>query len=116
MGNRLALLPLGFLVVALCGCSSVSNVHTTDSQQPLAVTTQEAEKLRVDGLALYGQQPRGVERVTDAARKLEQAARTLRDDYDAQWPAAQALAFLAENDTRAEFRLAAARRGVVLAR
>ena len=116
MANRPALLLLAVVVAATCGCSSVGNVHTTDSQQPLAVTTEEAQKLRADGLALYGQQPRGLVPVTNAARMLERAARTLRDNYDAQWQAAEALAFLAENETRDGFRLEAARRGVVLAR
>ena len=116
MANRRALLLLGVMIAATCGCSSVGNVHTADSQQPPAVTTEEAQKLRADGLALYGQQPRVLVPVITAARMLEQSARTLRDDYDAQWQAAQALAFLAENDTRSEFRLEAARRGVVLAR
>jgi tetratricopeptide (TPR) repeat protein len=65
---------------------------------------------------LYAKQPRELVSVTKAARMLEQAAHTLRDDYDSQWRAAQALAFVAENETRAELRLEAARRGVVLAR
>jgi len=116
MANRRGLLLLVALVAATCGCSSVGNVHTADSQQPSAVTTEEAQKLRADGLALYGQQPRGLAPVTNAERMLEQAARTLREDYNAQWQAAEALEFLAENETRAEFRLEAARRGVVLAR
>ncbi|HXI85470.1 MAG TPA: TRAP transporter TatT component family protein [Verrucomicrobiae bacterium] len=116
MASRRAVLLLGALIVAACGCSSVGNVHTTDSQQPLALTTEEAQKAHTDGLALYNQQPRGLASVSTAARLLEQAARTLRDDYDAQWQAAQALAFLAENETREEFRKEAARRGVVLAR
>jgi tetratricopeptide (TPR) repeat protein len=77
---------------------------------------EEAQKLRTDGLALYNQQPRGLVSVRNAARMLEQAAQTLRDDYDAQWQAAQALAFLAENETQSESRKDAARRGVVLAR
>jgi tetratricopeptide (TPR) repeat protein len=115
MASRRALL-LGVLVAAACGCRAVRNVHTADSQQPLAVTTEEAQKLRADGLALYGQQPRGLAPVTRAARMLEQAARALRDDYAAQWQAAQALAFLAENETSSDVRLEAARRGVVLAR
>jgi tetratricopeptide (TPR) repeat protein len=116
MASRRALLLISALIVAACGCSSVGNVHTADSQQPLVVTTEEAQKLHADGLVLYAQQPRGLISVTKASRDLEQAARTLRDDYDAQWQAAQALAFLAENETRAELRLEDARKGVVLAR
>jgi tetratricopeptide (TPR) repeat protein len=116
MANSRALLLLGVLFAVACGCSSVGNVHTADSQQPPVVTTEEAQKLRANGLALYGQQPRGLPTITKSAHQLEQAARTLRDDYDAQWEAARALAFLAENETRPEIRLDAARRGVVLAR
>src|SRR5262249_48859650 len=70
----------------------------------------------VEGNALYAQQPRSLESVNKSADDLEQAARTLRDNYDAQWQAAQALTFLAENETRSDTRLQAARRGVVLAR
>lgn len=116
MASRRGLLLLGALIAATCGCRAVRNVHTADFRQPLVVTTEEAQKLHTNGLALYGQQPRGLPTVTDAARMLEQAARTLRDDYDAQWQAAQAQAFLAENETSSDVRLEAARRGVVLAR
>jgi tetratricopeptide (TPR) repeat protein len=90
-------------------------VHV-EPAQPLTLSGVEAQKLRDEGLALYAEQPRTLVRVTNAARLLEQAARTLRDDYDAQWPAAQALAFLVENETRTEFRREAAKHGVVLAR
>lgn len=115
MANRRVLLLIGAMVAATCGCRAVRNVRV-DAGHPLATTSEEAQKLRVDGLALYAQQPRKLGSVTRAAEQLEQAARTLRDDYDAQWQAAQALAFLAENETHAEVRLQAARRGVVLAR
>src|SRR2546426_998983 len=53
---------------------------------------------------------------TRAAMLLEQAARTLRDDYGAQWQAAQALAFVAEYEPRTRSRLESAKRGIVLAR
>ena len=55
-------------------------------------------------------------RRTRAATLLEEAARTLRDDYDAQWQAAQALAFVAEYEPNTTSRREAAKRGVVLAR
>ena len=115
MANRRWLLFLGALMAATCGCRGVQNVRV-DSAQPLAITTDEVQKLRADGLALYAQQPRTLVVVTNAARLLEQAARALRDDYDAQWQAAQALAFVAENETSEEVRREAARRGIVLAR
>jgi tetratricopeptide (TPR) repeat protein len=103
-------------LVALCACKAVRTVKVEPSPQPLALTDAEAEKLRADGMKLYAEQPRMLVRVTRAAQELEQAARTLRDDYDAQWQAAQALAFLAENETRPAFRIEAAKRGIVLAR
>jgi tetratricopeptide (TPR) repeat protein len=80
------------------------------------VTVDEAQKLREEGEGLYHQQPRGLASVTNAANLLEQAAQTLPNDYAAQWQAAQALEFLAENETRPELRRASAQRGIVLAR
>src|SRR5712671_4171174 len=37
---------LSVLAAVACGCSSVGNVRTTDSQQPLALTAEEAQKAR----------------------------------------------------------------------
>jgi tetratricopeptide (TPR) repeat protein len=102
-------------LVFVCGCKSIRGVRAP-TDQPLALTVTEAEKLRAEGLALYAEQPRTLVRVTRAARDLEQAARTLRDDYDAQAQAAEALAFLAENETNPDLRREAAKRGIVLAR
>lgn len=99
----------------MCGCKSIRGVRV-EPKQPLALTAKEAERLQKDGIALWTEQPRDVARVTDAAHRLEQAARTLRDDYDAQWEAAQALAFVAENAANANTRRDAAERGIVLAR
>ena len=82
----------------------------------MALTTDEAAIARAEGLALLAEQPRDLVRVTDAAQKLEQAARTLRDDYQAQCDAAQALAFVAENGTNSSMRVEAAKSGIVLAR
>jgi tetratricopeptide (TPR) repeat protein len=102
-------------LLALAGCKSIRNVRV-ESTQPLALTAAGAEKARKDGLALWAQQPRDLSRVIDAARKLEQAARTLRDDYDAQCEAAQALAFVSENATGTDARCEAAKSGIVLTR
>ena len=99
----------------MCGCKSIRGVRV-EPKQPLALTAEEAERLQKDGIALWTEQPRDVARVTDAAHRLEQAARTLRDDYDAQWEAAQALAFVAENAANANTRRDAAKSGIVLAR
>lgn len=113
-GGRSYIWLLAVLLVA-CGCKSVRGVRV-ERKQPLALTAEEAGNARREGLALWAEQPRDLARVTNAARMLEQAARTLREDYDAQCEAAQALAFVAENETRADVRRDAAKNGIVLAR
>jgi tetratricopeptide (TPR) repeat protein len=115
MGSRGAVLLLGAAIAAACGCESIRNVRV-DPGQTQELPAEEAQKLREEGLSLYNQQPRALAPVANAVRQLEQAAHTLRDDYDAQWQAAQALAFLAENGMRAEVRRESAQRGVVFAR
>jgi tetratricopeptide (TPR) repeat protein len=102
-------------MLAACGCKSIRGVRV-ESKQPLVLTAAEAGNARKDGLALWTQQPRDLTRVTDAAHRLEQAARALRDDYDAQCEAAQALAFVSENATGADVRRDAAKNGIVLSR
>jgi tetratricopeptide (TPR) repeat protein len=82
----------------------------------LALTPEEAAKSLEEGRALFAEQPRTLERVVRAAQLLEQSARTLRDDYDPQWQAAQALAFLAENGLHPVIRKDAAKRGIVVSR
>ena len=106
---------LAVLLAGLTGCKTIRSVRV-DSSHPLALTAAEAQKLQAEGLELYAEQPRTLVRVTRTAQLLEQAAGTLRDDYDVQWQAAQALAFLAENDARTDFRREAAKRGIVFAR
>ena len=113
MENRFVVVA-AIVVLAFCGCKSVRSVRTPTGL--LALTAEEASKARGDGLQLFAEQPRTLIRVTEAAQHLEQAARTLRDDFDAQWQAAQALTFLAENDARLNFKLEAAKRAVTLAR
>jgi tetratricopeptide (TPR) repeat protein len=103
------------ILIALCGCKGIGSVKM-EPRQPLALTPQEAAKFLEEGRALFAAQPRTLERVTRAAQLLEQSARTLRDDYDPQWLAAQALAFLAENGSQLAFREDAAKRGITLAR
>jgi len=87
-----------------------------ESKQPLALTTSEAEKTRQEGLALWAQQPRDLARVTEAAHRLEQAARALRDDYAMQCEAAEALAFVSENAMNTNVRRDAAKSAIVLTR
>ena len=115
MGSRGAVVLVGALVVVACGCRSIRNVRV-DPGQSQELTAEDAQKLRVEGLLQYNRQPRTVATVTESARQLEQAAHTLRDDYDAQWQAAQALAFLAENEAGPESRRESARRGIIFAR
>jgi hypothetical protein len=80
------------------------------------MTPAQAEQTLVTGRKLYQQQPRTLERVQRAVEHLGHAARALPDRYDAQWQAAEALAFLAEHEPRPADRIAAARAGIVLAR
>jgi tetratricopeptide (TPR) repeat protein len=115
MGNRRWSFLLGALLMAACGCKSIRGVHV-ESKQPLALTTTEAETAHKEGLALWAQQPRDLARVTDAAHRLEQAARALRDDYDVQCEAAEALAFVSENATDTSVRRDTAKSAIVLAR
>lgn len=103
------------VLVAGTGCNSIRSVHVAPTE-PLALTEAEANKYLTNGLALWAEQPRSLVRVTHAARLLAPAADTLREDYDAQWQAAEVLAFLTENESRTEFRREAAKRGIVLAR
>lgn len=115
MGNKRGGLLLGALVAVICGCRSIDRVHII--QKPTQeLTADEAQKMREEGLALYNQQPRALEPVANAGRLLEQAAHTLRDDYNAQWQAAQVLAFLAENNPRPESQRESAKHGLVFAR
>jgi len=98
--------------MAALGCRSVNGLHD-ESHQPPVLTADQAEQVRTGGLALYAQQPRTLVSVTRAALDLQQAARALPNDYDAQWQAAQALAFLADYEPRAPFRRQAAEQGIV---
>jgi len=115
MGSRGVALLLGAFVVVACGCRSIRNVRG-DAGQSRELTADDAQKMREKGLVLYNQQPRTLGGVTDASRLLQQAAHTLTDNYEAQWQAAQALAFLAENEAKPESRRQSAQQGVVFAR
>jgi len=115
MASKRAVLLLGAFVALVCGCRSINKVHIA-SDRAQELTPEEAQKARDEGLALYNQQPRTLALVTRAARLLEQSAHALPNDYDVQWQAAEALTFLAENETRAELRRASAKNGIVLAR
>ena len=103
------------ILIILCGCKSIRGVRV-EQQQPLMLTPQEAARFLGEGRALFAEQPRTLERVTHAAQLLEESARTLRDDYDPQWQAAEAMAFLAENESQPASRKETAQRGIVLAR
>ncbi|HUI06572.1 MAG TPA: tetratricopeptide repeat protein [Verrucomicrobiae bacterium] len=115
MANSRTTILLGAFLIATCGCKSVRGVRVGPNP-PVALTADEAAQARREGLALWAQQPRDPARVADAARLLERAAQTLPDDYDAQCEAAQALAFVAENETNVNVRREVAKSGVVAAR
>jgi tetratricopeptide (TPR) repeat protein len=115
MASRLGVLLVGAWVVAICGCRSIHNVRVRPNQ-PQDLTAEEAQKLHEEGEAFYNQQPRTLASVTNAASLLEQAAHALPDDYAVQWETAEALEFLAANETRSDLRRDTARKGIVFAR
>ncbi|MGA2604366.1 MAG: TRAP transporter TatT component family protein [Verrucomicrobiia bacterium] len=115
MASRRAILLAGAWVIAVCGCRSIDNVRVRPNQ-PQALTADEAQKLRQEAESLCNQQPRSLASVTSAAELFEQAAHTLQDDYIAQWQTAEALEFLAANETRSDLRRQSAQRGIVFAR
>ena len=115
MAGRAVALLAGAWVVAVCGCRSIGNVRV-GSDQAQILTLAEAQKARQEAELLYNQQPRSQASVTRAAGLFEQAAHTLQDDYLAQWEAAEALDFLAANETRSDLRRQSAQRGIVFAR
>ncbi len=97
------------------GCSTIRSVRVEETTSS-TMTADQVRRARALGLRLWRQQPRTLPQATNAALMLEQAARALRDDHGALVDAAQALAFVAENETRSNLRRDAAQRGIVLAR
>ena len=86
---------------------------------PAAVATVgpvDARQSYATGRALLAEQPRTLARVTVAAQQLAEAAAVLNTDYDVQWAAASAWEFVADNEPRHAERVAAAKRGIALAR
>ncbi|MEI6083234.1 MAG: hypothetical protein WCS70_02920 [Verrucomicrobiota bacterium] len=107
-----------WLALALClavGCKGVGGVRL-DSKQPLVLTAAEADRQRGAALKLVAEQPRTLDRMAKAARMLDEVARALPADYDAQWQAAEALAFVSETDSQVAARTRAAKTGLALAR
>jgi tetratricopeptide (TPR) repeat protein len=80
------------------------------------LTVTEAQKMREEAESIFKQPPRSLVSVRRAANLFEQAARTLQDDYVAQWQAAEALEFLAANEAGSALRRQTARHGIVFAR
>lgn len=104
------------LIAAACstGCKTIRGLRLT--HEPTAtLAAAEAQQQLADGWALYEQLPRTMNRVTQAARLLEPAARSLPDRYDAQIKAATALAWLAEHAPDVAFRKQAAQHGIAIA-
>ena len=106
----------GFLaLLTLAGCESVQDLHVTPA--PVAkLGPVEARQLFATGKAQLAEQPRTLARVTAAAQQLTEAAAVLKTDYDAQWAAASAWEFVADNEPRHPERVAAAKQGIALAR
>lgn len=106
MGSR------AWWLVLLCGCATLGRVHVNPGA-PRLLTLEEAGRQRREADRLQAEQPRTLAGMTEVARLREAVARSLPDDYDAQWQAAEALAFLAENGTT---RIESAKLGLALAR
>ena len=102
-------------VLVLAGCESVQNIRVASSPVA-ALAPVDAEQLYASGLALYAEQPRTLARVQAAAQQLADAATILHTNYDVQWAAAAAWEFVADNEPRHPERIAAAKRGIILAR
>lgn len=103
-------------LLLLAGCESVQNVHVVPGNGLAPWSPADAQRFYMDGRALLAEQPRTVARVTQAAEMLTKAAQILRADYDAQWVAAEAWAFVADNEPCHAARIAAAKHGITLAR
>lgn len=97
------------------GCKGVRAVRL-DPRPPIVLTATEANRQRGEALKLVAEQPRTLARMTQAVRLLDEVARALPDDYDAQWQAAEAFAFVSENDVRSPVRVQAAKAGIAFAR
>lgn len=108
MGNSF---PLA-LVLVLASCRGMQAVRVETAP---VHNVSAPEKLRADASKLYEAQPRSLARIQRAAQELEQVAGVLPGDYDAQWQAAQALAFLAEHESKPALRKGAAKRGMAIA-
>lgn len=101
-------------VILLASCRGVQSVRL-DPTMPVA-TIANPERARTEAQKLFDAQPRNLERVRHAALQLEKVAASLRDDYDAQWQAARAFAFVAEHEVKTAARKEAAQRGMALAK
>jgi hypothetical protein len=91
------------VVVGLTGCKGVGGVKV-DHRHPLELTVAEAQRVRAEAW-----------RKKDPV-VLDQVARVLREDYDAQWQAAQAWATPAETAPTVAERIRAAKAGIVVSR
>ncbi len=106
------------VVLCLCfawGCANVDHVRVKRNPSE-KLTERDARKLRDEAHDLGSRQPRTVERMTEAAESMEQVAHSLPKDYDAQWQAAEAWAFVAANHASKDTREKAAKMGLTIAR
>ena len=96
-------------------CSSIQRVRF-DSAESSLLTMDEIVAMRTVAHALTAEQPRTLARMDKAARTLDRVARGLPSDYDTQWQAAEAWAFVADNEANVTVRITAAKHGILLAR
>ena len=97
------------------GCSSIQRVQVKPVESAV-LTGDEIQSMRTKARALSVEQPRTLVRMNQAAQMLEQVARSLPEDYDVCWEAAEAWTFIAENETNGPVRINAAKHGITLAR
>jgi tetratricopeptide (TPR) repeat protein len=110
-----ALLAVIGLTVMLTGCRTIRAVQFQPATA-LVLSAEQAAERAANGWKLYQQQPRTVTRVTQAAQLLGEAAEALPEDFDTQWQAAAAFAWLAESQAPVATRREAAERGIGVAR
>ena len=110
------LLGSGLALLLLAGCESVRDIGSSPAGPVADLSPGEAQQLFSEGQAKFAIQPRTLPHVTAAAELLTQAAAVLADNYTVQWTAAEAWEFIADNESRPADRIAAAKRGIRLAR
>lgn len=102
-------------ICAVSGCVGIDSVRVAPGQA-IRLTVPEARLRLTEAIQLGSEQPRSLNQMIKVAGMLDPVARCLTNDYDAQWQAAQAQAFVAEYSTNNIDRVNAAKLGITLAR